>query len=309
MNRVSTANGYTTVLANMNDAQLRQIRAAAEVSSQKKGDNLKDYARNAETLTAMKAVQTRVAGFLEQNRVLTDRFATQDIALNQVADATEGARQAITEALASGRGDTIMQELRGFFADAVSGLNTKSQGKYLFAGGQLNTQPVTATAMSDLSAAPSVAGFFQNDQFIAESRLDETSSIDGAFLADDLGTDVFNAFRTIQLFEESPAGSFGGDLTDAQRTFLESQLITLDAAREGLVNKAAQNGAYERRIAAAKVDLESRATTLEGMVGDITDVDVPAAIMRLQQAQTAVQAGAHVFAALQNSSLLNYLQT
>lgn len=308
MNRVSTANGYTTVLANMNDAQLRQIKAAGEVSSQKKGDDLKTYARNAETLTAMKAVQTRVAGFLEQNRVLTDRFATQDIALNQIGDAAEGARQAITEALASGRGDTLMQELRGFFADAVSGLNTKSQGKYLFAGGQLNTQPVSAIAMSDLTSVPSVSGFFHNDRFIAESRLDESSAIQGAFLADDLGTDLFNAFRTLQAFEESPAGAFGGDFTDAQRTFLEAQLLTLDTVRENLVNKAAQNGAFERRIAAAKIDLQSRETTLEGMVGDITDVDVPSAIMRLQQAQTAVQAGAHVFAALQNSSLLNYIQ-
>ena len=55
MNRISTAGSYLSVIANLNEAQARQIQAGSEVSSQKKADDLKGYARSAETLTAMQA--------------------------------------------------------------------------------------------------------------------------------------------------------------------------------------------------------------------------------------------------------------
>ncbi|WP_204319442.1 hypothetical protein, partial [Klebsiella aerogenes] len=70
-------------------------------------------------------------------------------------------RQAIANALAADKGDSVMGDLGAQFNNAVSGLNSKFQGRYLFAGGQVNTQPVTATQMSDLTAAPSVASLFQ----------------------------------------------------------------------------------------------------------------------------------------------------
>jgi flagellar hook-associated protein 3 FlgL len=47
---------------------------------------------------------------------------------------------------------------------------------------------------------------------------------------------------------------------------------------------------------------------LEGMVGAITDADMPLAITRLEQAQVAVQASAQVFNMLKQSSLLDILR-
>jgi len=81
MNRVSTSSNYAAVLANLQAAQQRQMQAGAQVSSQKRGDDLKSYARNAEMLTAMRSVQVRAAGHLEQNTMVADKLATQDSAL------------------------------------------------------------------------------------------------------------------------------------------------------------------------------------------------------------------------------------
>ena len=55
-------------------------------------------------------------------------------------------------------------------------------------------------------------------------------------------------------------------------------------------------------------DTPARQTTIENMMGGVTDVDVAEAISRLQQAQIAVQASAQVFQGLQQSSLLNFLR-
>jgi flagellar hook-associated protein 3 FlgL len=306
MNRVSTSSVYSVTLANLAETQLRQIEAGRQVSSQRVAQDLKGYGRKSESLTAMQAVKARVDGLLQQNAVLSDRFATQDVALNQIADAALSARQAIADALASGRGDTLMQELNGAFGNVTAGLNMKSQGRYLFAGGQINTAPVSATSMSDLTAGPALSTFFHNDTFITQNQVDETGQINGGMLADSLGTDLFQVFSDLQGQEDLTA--FSGELTDAQKTFLEGQLAALDTEHTNLTNAAAQNGAVLRRIDNANTDLTGRQGTLEGMIGDITNVDMAAAISRLQAAQLAVEASAQVFMTLQNSSLINFLK-
>jgi len=308
MNRISTSSSYLAVIANLNDAQARQIQAGQEVSSQKKADDLKGYARNAETLTAMQSVSTRIQGFIEQSDVLSDRFTSQDTALNQLADSAGNMRQSITDAIASGRADTLMQDLRGFFTDVIAALNTRNQGKYIFAGGQIDTQPVSATSLSDVTTAPSIASLFHNDQFKANNRLDETSTIQGGFLADQLGTPLFNALQTIVNYDQPPTGPLNGQLSQTQIAFLQNQIAGLDTIHDNLTNQAAMNGSYQRRVDDNKADLNSRLTTMKSMIGNVTDVDPAEAISRLQMAQTAVQASAQVFQGLQSSSLLNFLR-
>lgn len=306
MNRVSTSGNYAVSLANLGMTQQRQADLGRQVSSQKIAQDLKGYAHKAETLTSMRSVQSRIDALLEQNLVLNDRYETQDIALNQVADAAIGVREAIANALASNRVDTLMQEVAGHFGDAIQGLNTKSQGRYLFAGGAINTEPVTATSLSDLAAPATVAAVFRNDQFIAKNQIDETSTIEGGMLADTLGTGLFAAFKTIQDF--NTATPFVGEMTDAQRTFLQTKLAEFDAEHKALVNNVARNGATQNRIENATKDLKNRANTLEAMVGDIASVDMAEAISRLELANFSVQAAAEVFTTLRDSSLLNFLR-
>ena len=44
MNRISTSSNYSAILASLQSAQQRQVEAGKQVSSQKLGDDLKDYA-------------------------------------------------------------------------------------------------------------------------------------------------------------------------------------------------------------------------------------------------------------------------
>src|SRR3569623_1713699 len=98
--RVSTIGNYNTVLANLMTAQ-----------------------------------QAQLGGYQDQNSLVADRLTTQDTALNQVADATQQARQAIADALASGDASTLMEELQGAMNTATGAMNTRYNGAYLFAGG------------------------------------------------------------------------------------------------------------------------------------------------------------------------------
>lgn len=307
MTRVATANSYSTVLADLMRAQSRQQEANQQVSSQKTASDLKGFSRHAETLLAARSVQTRVEGFLEQGKVLTARLEAQDLALNQAADSAQGARQAIAEALAAGRADALAGELNSWFGSATEAFNTRHGGRYLFAGGQIDTKPVAAEGLADLTAAPDIGSLFSNDGLKPVSRLDESTTIESGFLADELGGDLFEAFRQVQAYIEAN-GDFSSPMTEAQTTFLQGMLDDFDAARVGLTEQAARNGLNQNRLDTALERQEARGVMLQGVVANVTEVDMAEAITRLQQAQTAVQASAQVFATLRDSSLLNLLR-
>lgn len=309
MTRISTANTYASVLSDLMLAQTRMAEAGKQVSSQKNGDDLKSFARDADTLTAAKSVKTRVDGFIEQAKSLNQKLESQDLALNRVADAAQTARQAIADALASNRAEALIESMESAFGEAIEGLNSQHQGRFLFSGAQVGSKPVTAGQLSDLTTAATVADLFANDDLASVSRLDEATAIETGFLADAVGTDLFEAFKSFQAFQESAQGPFDGELTDAQKTFLQSQLATFDTARSDLTAVVGRNGLNQNRVDRALDTQTSRQIMLEGVIGDVVDADLAKASTLLSQAETSLKASAQVFNVLSGSSLLNLLQT
>lgn len=306
MTRVSTVQNYNIMTANLMKAQIRQNDVGAQVSSQKIATDLKGYAKNAEVLTAMRGAQTRINGLLDQSKQVENRLEMQDTGLGRVADATGAAREAIANALAAGNATTLMQQLQASFGEVVQGLNTKSNGLYVFSGAQTQTATTSATSMADLTAQP-IANLFHNDQYITTNRIDEQTTAKTGVLGDAIGTDVFKAFQQVQTYIDAN-GAFTGKLTDTQVQFLNGMLSVFDTAQKGVVDLQGKNGVTQKRFEGATKDLSNQADTLTGMVGDITDVDMADAVTRLQAAQLAVQASAQVFTSLQASSLLNVLK-
>jgi flagellar hook-associated protein 3 FlgL len=306
--RVTTPGNYSAVLANLLAAQQRQMEAGDKVSTGKNGQNLKDYARNSELLTAMRSVQARVGAFADQNQLLSDKLATQNTALTRVADSAQAIRQAMADALASGRVDTLVEDVQAQMRNAVEAMNARYGGKSLFSGGQVDTQSVTATSLADLTAGPPISSFFKNDDFKVTAKLDEATTVTTGLLASDIGTDMLAALKDFQAFNESADGPFTGQLTDAQKTFLEGQLSTWDQVRADVTQVAAYNGSNQKRVETIGDDLQTRQDQLTGMLADITDADMAQAAAQLQQSQLAVQSAAYVFQSLQASSLINLLK-
>lgn len=306
MERVSTAGNYATVLANLTSAQQAQMFFGNEVATQKKGTDLKSYATSADTLTAMHTVQARLQGYADQHGAIADRLAQQDSALNQVTDAAGGIREAIANALATGHADTLMQEIQANMNQATQGLNAQYDGKYLFAGGQVNTQPVSASLLSDLTPPATTASFFHNDGYKLQNKLDDSTTVTSGMLASDVGGPMLNALQAIQSYVAAN-GPITGTLTPAQISFLQSQIPTWDTVRTDLTTVTASNGMTQKQVGDSTTNVQAQTTTVTSMLGDITDADMGQAAAQLQMAQMAVQAAAHVFQTLQSSSLLSLM--
>ena len=310
MNRVSTSGNYATVLANLTKAQQSQIYFGNQVATQKKGADLKAYSSTADTLTAMHTVQARLKSYQDQNSVVADRLSSQDAALNQVTNAAGSIREALANALATGSSETMMTDIEAQVSSAVEGMNSRYNGKYLFAGGQVDTRPVSLTSIADLTDPPPPAApvdpssFFHNDDYKMQNKLDDSTTVTSGVLASDIGSQMLNALHTLQ---NSPVAPFSGKLTPAQQDWIQSQLATWDGLRSDLTTMTAANGLTQKRLDTSKQNVADQDTTLAGMVGDITDADMGQAATQLQMAQMAVQAAAHVFQALQGASLLSIL--
>jgi flagellar hook-associated protein 3 FlgL len=308
VDRVSTAGQYSAILANLMAAEGAQTNAENRFSSTKNGNDLKAFAQQAETLTAMKSVDARITNYQAQNTQIDAKLTSQDQALTSVAGSATSVRQAIADALANNNADTFMTAVQTQFQTAVSGLNGQFDGKYLFAGGQINTPPVSAQQLTDLTAGPPIASFFQNDSFAVKAKLDDSTTVTTGQLASNLATPMLTAFQAIQAFNAGPGGPLNGPLTPAQATFLTGALQSWIGIGTNLTSAAAQNGLVQQQVDTVGKNLVTQQNTLTSMIGHITDADMAKAATDLANAQLSVQASAKVLQALQSDSLLTLLR-
>lgn len=309
MTRVSTAGNYQSALLNLMNAQSQQAEASDRVSTRKVATDQAGFGRAAEGLTALKAAQSRVQGFLDTGDAVAARLSSQDIALNQIGDGVGGARSVIADALANGTNNNLMLQLQGTFQSVQNGLNTQHQGNYLFAGANTTQAPVSVSTMAELAAAPDIASTFRNDSIAPVSRIGENTSVQTGYLANDVGSTVFQIYRDIQAYNDDPAtGPLSGTPTEAQKEFLTAQLSRLDAARTAVVDVTSRNGAVQKQVETVNDSHTAQINSLDEMVSGKTDVDLAQALTDLQFAQVAVQASAQVVSQLSQVSLLNFLR-
>ena len=202
-----------------------------------------------------------------------------------------------------------MQTLQTQYQQVVGGLNSQSNGVYIFGGG--TTQPpVSVTSLSGLTAlaSPPTAAF-QNGQFASSARIDQSTTIQTGMLANNVGTSLLTVFQNIAAYDAGPNGPLTGQLTTAQMSFLQSQISAFDTANTSVTSYQAQNGDAQQTVTNAITDQQNQSTTLQNMIGNSTDVNMATALSNLSQAQNAVSASAQVLASLQSNSLLKYLPT
>lgn len=309
MTRVATYGNYQSALLNLMNTQTRSAEAQERVSTQKNATDLTGFGRQSETLTALKGAQSRIQGFIDTAEAVTSRLTSQDLAMSQIDEGISGLREAIGNALSMDSAGSLMLEMEGQFQSIRGGLNMRHQGGYLFAGASTTTAPLNVSNLAELSAAPSVASVFQNDTLKTASRVADGTTLETGFLADELGTDALSILRDIQNFHTTVGqGPLNGKLTDAQKTFLTTQLGRLVQAGSAVVDKMAKTGSLAKQVENISSGHTAQKNALDELVSNRTDADMVKAVTDLQLSQLAIQASAQVISQLRDVSLLNYLR-
>lgn len=307
MTRVATNASFQSALMDLQRAQVRGQDAQNRFSTGKIASDLTGFGRGAETLTALKSTDVRLDGFIAAGETARGRLEVQNLALLQLGDAAGAARQAVADAISAGRMDALIAQLEAAFSEGRGALNVEHQGAYLFAGGQVETAPLSAESLADLAAAPSVADVFENDRLKTSARLDESTSVPTGQLADDLAGPLMTALRDLYAYHTGPGGPLSGQMDAADHTFLNTKLGELKTAQEGVIQATALNGLSQSRVDAVMTRQESQKIQLTELIGARTDADAAQAITDLQLSQIAIQGAAQVISALRDTSLLNLL--
>jgi flagellar hook-associated protein 3 FlgL len=305
MDRVSTAYAFQNGAADFLRAQAKQTEAGRQISDSKRAVDLKGFGRQSETLIAAKTIQARATSFVEMHKLLGGRLESQSLALETVAQTADTAAQRMLSAVSAGRADSLMTILETTFGQAVDALNWQHEGRYLFAGSQVGQQPISISTLADLAAAPAASDAFNNDQTRLESRLNETTTVPSSFLADEVGTELFEVFRSIQLYHQTTP--LTGVLTNAQTDFLKAKIGEMQNMHEKLLGRTAENGFLQQRVEEVSNAQARRATSLQFFIADISEVDLAEASANLVKAELAVQASAAALKALKDNSILNFL--
>jgi flagellar hook-associated protein 3 FlgL len=307
MSRVSTVGLYSSAVLAITTAQDRLATATQQANTGKVAQDLSGYGADSEKIIAQRSLQSRIQSHIQNGTVLSSRLDLQDQALQSVSTAAGDAHNAIAQALASGDGSALMTQLQSALSTASTALNTRFNGQYIFAGSQTTTAPVSASQMSDLTAAGAIANVFHNDQLATANRLDDNTVVTTGQLADSVGTPLMTALQSVEAFNQGASGPISGTLTAAQTTFLQGVLANFSTAQSQATSDAVQNGAVQQQLKSTTSVLNAQNDTLTNSLSDLTDVNEAQAANDLQLAQFAFQASARVFNSLQNSSLLSIL--
>lgn len=307
MTRVSTFGNYQSALLDLMNAQTRGAEAQERVSTQKNATDMAGFGRQSETLTSLKGAQSRIQGFIDTSKAVTARLTTQDLALTQIDDGISGLREAVGSVLSTDSAGSLMLELEGQFQAIRGGLTMRHQGGYLFSGASSSTSPINVDTLAELAAAPTVASVFTNDTLKPASRVAEGTTLETGFLANELGSEVMEILRDIQIYHAGANGPLSGKVTAAQKAFLTTQLGRLEQAANGVIDKTATTGSMINQVKTVTKGHQEQLNSLDELVGDRTDADMAVAITDLQLSQVAIQASAQVISQLRQVSLLNYL--
>jgi flagellar hook-associated protein 3 FlgL len=201
------------------------------------------------------------------------------------------------------------KEVDQLLEHAVQIANSQHRGEFVLAGTKTDTKPfvTTESASGDVT---SVA--FTGNTNVAESEIAPGATISsrvpgenrsgvgerGLITDSQAGADIFA--HLIALRDQLASGDL-----ESVRTTTRAQLL---ADEENVLSHMARNGALQSRLEGTLGDSKDQALTIENEISNRADVDLPQAIMRLNQQQTNYQAALQSAASIMNMSLLSFLR-
>jgi len=307
MTRVSDFASQQSILADFMRTQTAMYQTQRQVSTGKVSD---DYAGIGSDLPVMLAAKSNAAQadkYLAAGEQVMRRLDIQNLQLENFAAQATDLRQSVSEAVANNSGIVVMEQLDAIVQATVAALNTEINGNHLFAGSRTDVAPVNISNLADLMAAPTVADIFENNDLKPTARIGDNETLEYGFLAEEVAADLFDAIRRIADFDAGPSGPFGVDLTQAQASFLASEMQTLAGIVERANETVARNGVHFQLVEQAMDQNTKLRDFMTLVVSDIEDVDLAEAVTRLNADQVMAEATARVLADTTRLSLLDFI--
>lgn len=187
-------------------------------------------------------------------------------------------------------------ELDQLIEQTLQVANTKLRNDYVFAGTAVDAPPFTAARNP---AGQVTAVTYAGNSSQASIQLSESSSI-APGTTGTTNTAIGTFLNQLVALRDALSANNGTAVTAAQTGLIASEDV--------LVSALAETGGVQMRIESSRTQLASRSESVERLVSAEADLDLPTAIVKLNQSQTAYQAALQSAASIMRQSLLDYIR-
>jgi len=300
MTRVAQLAQQQLTLSNVRATQERLQEAQIQISTGQKSRSYAGIFKDATRLVSLEASQARIKQFVENNTIISDRLERTDGAVSNIFDALTELRKTLIQATSdSSSGEVRLTEIANNLLSSVTGqLNTKENGRFLFAGSMTTTQPVTVPVPDPTTFGVPEANYYNGDSVALSARIDEATTITYGVTGDRAGfQDAIAALK---------AAIQAGTTND--RGLMETALTLTNSALQTVAGYRAEIGSDLQTIDRANSNNNDLLTFLEGSITDIESVDVPETVAKMSTDQTVLQASFLTLARITNLTLLDFLR-
>lgn len=301
MVRIATIPLQRTLFDAIGQSQLRLAEAQQQMASGKKATTLSALGSEAvRTLSARSLLARQQSEAVVANR-LKSTLALVDSHLTAADDSLGSLKTQLLKGIGEGRTDGLQGIIDEAFQTFRVAMNADEGGAPLFGGAQVDLPFKPATLADTIGMATSAA--FTNDQVKSTARVADGLDVRVGIVASDIGSDVFEAFRTL-----AEAGTIGTVPTAAQSAALQTAAAKLDSGIKQLRAQSSENGRRQAQVDTLADRASERSTILQDLISKNEDADMAEVASELTLRQTALQASYSVFAKLSGLSLVNYLR-
>ena len=299
--RVATIPLQKTTMDAIRRGQEALANTQAQLATGKKAPDLAALGTEAvRTLSAHSMLARQEAQGAVANRLGTT-LSLYDAQISSIDREGTDLSQGLLTAIGTREGAGLNEAIEAAFSQVRSALNGDEGGVPLFGGGH-EEPPFAPRDLNELvSMAP--GEIFTNGSARPSARVGDRLDMEYGVLAEDLGTGMMKAFRTL-----AAAGPFGDKITDAQSAALVQAREEMESALVGVRALNANNGRRQAQAETLSTRADERALVLKDVIGRNEDADLGEVAMDLAQQRTVLQASYSVFSQLNSLTLLDFIR-
>lgn len=296
--RVADYAQTTQMQAMLRQTQARIAEAQVDIAAGTSARRYSEVADRAGLLVTSRQQQQLTDRFITENQNSVDRANVMSGALSGVTAVAERLRNLLVARLdgASGASVPLDDEIQGMLAEVQGLLNTKLDGRYLFAGSRTDAPPVAIP--SPPPTGTDAALYYSGDSQKLAARVEVGVEVSYGVTADEQGfVDLIGALGQ----------ALSGDALD-DRDLLQQALDRSGAAIEALATRQGMLGMATARIETTMQAQTGSSGYLGELIGRIIDTDTAAAYTQIANDTASLEASYLLTSKLSQLTLADYLR-
>ncbi|KZD03734.1 hypothetical protein AUP40_15750 [Thalassospira xiamenensis] len=292
------------LLNQMRSVQSQLTDATNQSSSGMKADSYSGVSDNSYVISTLSAEISESSAYADLAEQIQSRVEMYYSTLNDMVDLMSDMLADISGALSTGSPDVagINESATAALSTMESLLNTQYEDRYLFAGSATNTAPVSVDvadypAMTTPSAADT--SYYSGNSDIASAKVADGTTIEYGLTADQEPFE--QALRALNLTAYASADPI-------DEAALTEAMTLIEGAVEGIADLQTQVSLTQDELEAI-VDMHTDfQLTAEGIVTDLSEVDLAEAMVNLETLSVQLEASYSVAGQIVDMSLFEYLR-